>query len=362
MKQGSFFMKYNKLKAKNAYAAAVLFIFGFACLAPLAAQAVPGWVNNLEQAFPSKDWVAVAAQGVSQPQAENAAMNALARAFRTDVASLTQSSQRFSQIVNDAAGKKTVSFDESKNFSQDVTTGSNVRGLIGIQTDVYRAPDKTVYVNARMNRRECAARYSGMVRENTAIINTMLAAAAAAPEQDTFDVYSRLSFAYAIAQVTDNFQNILEVLDPQAANRRPGYGGANAIKTKMLECAGRITIGIALDTEQAADKTLLTRAAGSFFRDLGFRINEQGAGNYALRANARFEGISQNVNSCRYYLDAALENRGKAAVFSFTEDDRKAHPNNASEARRLAVRAAEASLKEGKFAQEFNSWLNSLLD
>jgi hypothetical protein len=331
-------------------------------LTALGAQTVPGWVNELEKAFPSKDWVAVVANGSSQPQAESAAMNALARTFKTDVESLTQASQKFSQIVNDAAGKKTVSFDESKSFSQDVNTSTNVRGLIGVQIDVYRAPDKTVYVNARMNRRECAARYSGMIRENAATINRLLADAAAIPAQDTFDVYSRLSFAYAIALITDNFQNILEVLDPTAVNRKPGYGGANAIKTKMLECAARITIGVVMDTEQPADKTLLTRAAGSFFRDLGFKTNEQGTGNYVLRANARFEGLAQNVNSCRYYLDAALENRGKAAIFSFTEDDRKAHPNNASEARRLAVRAAETSLKEGKFAQEFNSWLNSLLD
>jgi len=350
----------NKLKTK--IYAAVLFIFNMAGLTSLGAQAVPGWVNELDKAFPSRDWVAVVAQDTSQPQAEKAAMNALARAFKTDVSSLTQASQKFSQIVNDAAGKKTVSFDESKSFSQDVNTNTNIQGLIGVQIDVYRAPDKTVYVNARMNRRECGARYSGMIRENAAIINRLLADAAAIPEQDTFDVYSRLSFAYSIAVVTDNFQNLLEVLDSTAVNRKPGYGGANAIKTKMLECASRITIGITVDTEQAADKTLLTRAAGSFFRDLGFKINEQGAGNYVLRANARFEGLAQNVNSCRYYLDAALENRGKAAVFTFTEDDRKAHPNNASEARRLAVRAAETSLKEGRFAKEFNSWLNSLLD
>jgi hypothetical protein len=349
----------NILKTKSACAVAIFCMFG---LTTLGAQAVPVWVNELEKAFPSRDWVAVVDQGASQPQAESAAMNALARAFKTDVSSLTQASQRFSQIVNEAAGKKTVSFDESKNFSQDVNTSTNVRGLIGVQTDAYRAPDNTVYVNARMNRRECSARYSGMIRENAAVINRLLADAAAISQQDSFDVYSRLSFAHAIALVTDNFQNILEVLDPTAVNRKPGYGGANAIKTKMLECAARITIGIAVDTEQSADKTLLTRAAGSYFRDLGFRINEQGTGNYVLRANARFEGLAQNVNSCRYYLDAAMENRGKAAVFTFTEDDRKAHPNNAAEARRLAVRAAENSFKEGKFAQEFNSWLNSLLD
>jgi len=345
-----------------ACAVTALALLGCAGSPKAAAQAAPGWVNDLEKAFPAKDWVAVVAQGSSQPQAESAAMNALARAFKTDVASLTQSSQRYSQIVNDSAGKKTVSFDESKSLSQDVNTSTNVKGLIGVQIDVYRAPDKTVYVNARMNRRECSARYSGMVRENAAVINRLLADAAAIPEQDTFDVYSRLSFAYALAQVTDNFQNILEVLDPAAANRKPGYGGANAIKTKMLECASRITIGVAVDTELAADKTLFTRVAGSFFKDLGFKVNEGGAGNYTLRANARFEALAQNVNSCRYFLDAAMENRGGAAVFSFTEDGRKAHPNTPSEARRLAARAVEESFKSGKFAGEFNAWLNSLLD
>jgi hypothetical protein len=86
----------NKLKTTNAYAAALFFIFGFAGLMTLEAQAVPVWVNELEKAFPSRDWVAVVANGASQPQAESAAMNALARAFKTDVASLTQSSQRFS--------------------------------------------------------------------------------------------------------------------------------------------------------------------------------------------------------------------------------------------------------------------------
>ena len=324
----------------------------------LYAQTVPGWVNNLGQAFPNKDWVAVVAQGSSQPQAETAAMNALARAFKTDVESITQSSQKFSQIVSGA--KNNISFDESKNFSQEVNTSTNVRGLIGVQTDVYRAPDRTVYVNARMNRKECAARYSGMIRENTAIIDRLLASAATG-EQGTFEAYTRLSFAHAIAQVTDNFQNILEVLDPAAASRRPGYGGVDAIKTKMIACAALITIGIVVDTEQAADKTLLTRAAGSFFRDLGFKINESGQGSYVLRVNARFELITQSLVSCRYYLDVALENARKTAIFSFTEDDRRAHPNTESEARRLAVRAVETSLKEGNFAGEFDAWLNTLM-
>jgi hypothetical protein len=332
------------------------------------AQTAPLWVTSLENAYPSKDWVAVNGQDASQQEAESAAMNALARAFRTDVAALTQASLRYSEIIDNAAVKGKIKFDESKNFTQEVNTASNVKGLIGVQTGVYHAPDKTVHVNARMNRRECAARYRGMIRENTAIINTLLNNATVMPQQDTFGVYARLGFAHSIALATDNFQNILEVLDPTAVNRKPNYGGANAIKTKMLETAARITIGVMVDTEQQADKTLLTRAAGSYFRDLGFKTDESGMsgnpylGNYVLRANARFETIQQNVVSCRYYLDAALVGQNGTSIFTFTEDDRKAHPDTVSEARRLAVRAAETSFKEGKFAIEFNKWLNSLVE
>jgi hypothetical protein len=323
-------------------------------------QAVPPWVNNLEGAYPSRDWVAVVAQGSGQSRAEAAAMNALARAFKTDVASLTAASQRFNQIVNDTAGKKSVSLEQSQNFSQEVNTSTNIRGLIGVQTDLYRAADGTVYVNTRMNRRESAVRYAGMIRENEAVIDTLLTAAAR--QEASLEGYAALSFAYTLAEVTDNFQNILEVLNPAAASHRPGYGGANAIKTAMLECAAGITVGITVETETRADSTLFTRAFGSFFRDRGFRINEQGRGPYVLRANTRFEGLSQRVISCRYYLDSALENSDGAVLFAFTEDDRKVHPNTVSEARRLAVRAVETSIKEGKFAGEFDLWLNSLLD
>jgi hypothetical protein len=184
--------------------------------APKQAEA-PQWLTNLEKAYPSREWIAVTAESTSQPQAEVQAMNALARAFRTDISSLIQASQKYSEIIDNAAGSKTLSFNESKNFSEQVNTHTSIKGLIGVQTDVYRAADRAIHVNARMNRRECAARYSGMIRENAAIINTLLASAASKP-QASFDAYSLYSFAHAITQATDNFQNILKVLDATTAN------------------------------------------------------------------------------------------------------------------------------------------------
>jgi len=343
----------------------VLFVSGLSCASAPAQSsqggAAPEWVNNLNRAFPASDWVAVIASGSSQRLAEQQAMNALARAFRTDVSSLTQTSQRFSQIVNEAAGKRTISMEQAQDFSQEVNTSTNIQGLIGVQTDHFQARDGTFYVNARMNRRECAPRYTRMIQENSAVISQLLTMATR--QQISFEAYSALNFAAVIAEITDNFQNILEVLDPTAVNRKPAYGGANAIKARMRELANSITIGILVNTADRNDEILIRRALATFFTEKGFTINEQGSGLYVLNTNVRFEALpfSDRLQSSRYYFNAALTDRNNRTLFTFTEDDRKNH-NLPAEAKRLAVRAVESSVKEEKFATDLDTWLNSLID
>jgi hypothetical protein len=325
-------------------------------------QGAPDWVQDTEKAYPSADWVAVTGQGASRKEAEDAAMNSLARTFKTDVASLTETNQRFSQIVNEAAGKKTVDFNESRDFSSQVRTASSVNALIGVETGIFQSADGTWHANARMNRRECSARYAGMVRENEAVINTLLSRAAALESRSGFEAYAALYYAASIAQVTDNFQNILEVLDPTAVNRRPGYGGAAAIKTRMLALAGRITLGLSVETQDRQEATIIRRALGAFFTGMGFKVNEQGTGDYILSAHVTFETVdTTQVKTCRWFLDAALEARGGRALFSYTGQDRSAHLLD-NEARRMALRGIENSVKEGDFAGNFNAWLGSLLE
>jgi hypothetical protein len=328
-----------------------------------ASQDTPDWVWDLEKAYPSADWVAVMGQGAGQKEAEGAAMNSLARAFKTDIASLTEANQRFSQIVQDAAGKKSVAFNESKDFSSQVKTASSVRALIGVEIGTFQQADgNTWYVNARMNRRECASRYAGMVSENAAVINDLLSRAILLERQSSFEAYAALYYAAAIAQVTDNFQNILEALDSSAVNSRPGYGGEAAIKTRILALAGRITLGIRVETEDRQEAATIRRALGAFFTGKGFKINEQGAGDYTLNAHATFETVdTTRTKTCRWLFDAALETLGGRALFSYTGQGRVAHLLD-NEARRLALRDVEDSVKEGDFAGDFEAWLGSLLE
>jgi hypothetical protein len=332
--------------------------------APTRAQpaAAPEWVWDLERAYPFSGWVAATGQGASRNEAEDAAMNSLAQAFKTDVASLTEMNQRFAQIVDDA-GKKNVAFSESRDFSSQVRTASNVSALIGVETGVFQELNgETWHANARMNRRDCAARYAGMVRENDAVINSLLNRAANLQDRSGFEAYAALQYAESIAQATDNFQNILEVLDPSTMNRRPGYGGAAAIRTRMLALAGRIVVGLMVDTADQQEAVTISRALGSFFTGMGFKINEQGTGNYTLNVRAAFESVeTTQIKTCRWFLDAALEEPGGGSLFSYTGQDQVAH-SLGQEARRLALQDMERSIKAGDFAGDFDAWLGSLLE
>jgi hypothetical protein len=305
----------------------------------------------------------VGGQGTSRQSAENAALNNLARAFKTDVDSLTTAEKQFSEIAAEAAGKKGAIFTGRKNYFEQVSTASSVKGLIGVETGTFlSANGETWYAHARMNRGECAARYETYIRENTAIINELLRLAGAGGT--SLEAYAALYYAAAIAQVTDNFQKILEVLDPAAVDRRPGYGGAAAIRTRMTALAGNITLGMQVEVEAGdrQESATILRAFGAFYNNLGFKVNEGGTGNYILSAHVLFETVdTTKFKTCRWFLDAALKDRRGTALFSYTVEDRAVHLED-KEARRLALRNVETSIKEGDFAGSFSAWLGSLLE
>jgi hypothetical protein len=285
-------------------------------------------------------------------------MNALARAFRTDVASLTQANQAFSQILSEVAGKQTVSFDQSQTFDQDVTTSTNVRGLIGVQLDVYEAPDGTFYVNARMNRSESAARYSSMVQENVRVVRSLMTVAERS--RGAMDAYTALNFAYNVAVITDNFQGILEVLDPRTVSQKPSYGSADAVKLLLQEAARAIVIRVQVTGDVSSR---VSRAFTQAFSERGFRTAATGYTHTlsaALELEAADFGANQRTIYIRHSLTAALANNAGVELFSYSGNDRSGAASE-SEARQGALRKVEAIVAEGEFAQAFDSYLFSLL-
>ena len=328
------------------------------------AQTQPLWVTNRAAAFPDAQWVCVVESAGDRNTAQSAAMNALARMFKVDVKAMTETYQGFARVVEESGDKKIAAFTESKSFAQDITASSNVTGLIGVQSDYWTAPDGTVFVNARMNRRDCAARYAAMISENDRVIQLLKQEAERSPAG--FDAFESLSFAVNVAEVTDNFQSLLEVLDASAASQRPAYGNANTVRTLAQNTARAITITVKVEGDV---NSRIAKAFAAYFTKKGFRTSDQksGANSYLLSAVLELEdldlGSNQRNKYVRYLLSATIEDKGGREVFSYSGNDRAGHVS-ASEARNRALRAAEdsiGSINAGGFAAEFDSYLGSLL-
>jgi hypothetical protein len=319
-------------------------------------------VGDKNKAFPTADWLAVVAEGANPGAAESAAMNALARAFEVDLQSLTTANQQFISIVSQAAGKKSVSVTQSQDFGQEVTTNSSVSGLLGVQTDSWTAANGMVYVIARMNRKDCAARYHAMMTENERNVINLIAQAGRVP--GTFDAYASLAFAARIAAVNDNFQNIAHVLAP-SQDSRFSYGNADAVKTLAQRTAASITIGISV-TGDVGNR--IARAFGSFFSGRGFKTGGAGTAPFTLSAAITMEesdfGPEQTLVFINYTLDTTVSARNGIEVFTYSGSARKGHATM-QQTRQLVLRSAETSItdadEEDSFAAAFDDFWSSLL-
>ncbi|GHT67437.1 hypothetical protein FACS1894110_12930 [Spirochaetia bacterium] len=323
-----------------------------------ASLSAPLWVSDRNAAFPDSQWLCVVESAKDKDTAQGAAMNALARVFRTDIQGITNAYQEFAAVAASSGKKKIAAFTENREFAQEVTTISNITGLIGVQSDVWTAPDGTAYANARMNRRECAARYSAMIRENEGVIGLLKEDAVNAP--GTFDAYEDLKFAVTVATVTDYFQSLLEVLDSGAISRRPNYGNADTVRLLAQNAARSIVITVQVKGDAGGR---ITTAFTSFLENKGFRTSAAGVNSYLLSAVFQLEDVvlnNQTNKFVRYVLNTSITYSDGKEVFSWSGNGREGHVTE-SEARQRALRTAEAAVGTGAFAKEFNEYLDSLL-
>jgi len=328
-------------------------------------RAVPLWVTDSAKAYPDNEWLCVVEQEVDARTAERAAIARLAQVFRVDLNSVTNANRQFAEAVSSAKGQTDLVSSDSREFAQDLVSTSVVSGLIGLQVETWTDRDGRAFANARMNRRECSARYSAMIRENEKVIGQLQEEAKQHPE--TFEAFQMLNLAHSFALVTDNLHSLLTVLDPSAISRRPAYGNAEAVRS-LAQSAGRaiiVTVRVEGDT---GDR--IARAFAECFNSRGFRTNAEGANPYILAASFRMEDVDLGnpLNKyVRYLLDCSLRNKNGVEMLSFSENQREGHVTE-SEARQRAIRTAEQSIRRPDpekpgvgFAAKFDAFLASLL-
>jgi hypothetical protein len=353
----------NKLRLTIKYTG-ILFLAAlvFSCAASPQTQtapigAAPLWVTDTEKVYPDRDWLIVVEAEQDAKLAERAAVTRLAQVFRVDLVSVTNANRRFAETVSNVKGKSRLITSQGNAIAQELTSTSAVSGLIGLQIESWPNPKGRSYANARMNRKECSARYSAMIRENEKVIGGLTEEAERNPR--TFEAFQVLNLAYSFAAVTDNLHSLLTVLDPSAISRRPSYGNAEAVKS-LAQSAGRsivITVKVSGDNSGRIEKAFTESLNSRGFRTAGDNP-------YVLAASFQLEdAVIPNANNykyARYILNYSLKDRGGVELFSASDNGREGHLTE-SEARQRAIRAAEQVIASTGFAVNFDAFLASLL-
>jgi hypothetical protein len=322
-------------------------------------QMPPLWVTDTEKVYPDRDWLVVVEAEQDAKLAERAAVTRLSQVFRVDLVSVTDANRQFAETVSSVKGKKLLLTSQSNTIAQELISTSAVSGLIGLQVESWSNPKGRSYANARMNRAECSARYSAMIRENEKVISGLQEEAERNPR--TFEAFRMLNLAHSFALVTDNLHSLLTVLDTSAISKRPSYGNAEAVKS-LAQNAGRsiiVTVRVNGDNSGRIEKAF-TESLNS----RGFKTSAVGDNSYVLAASFQIEDAvivnPNNYKFARYILNYSLKDRGGAELFSSSDNGREGHLTD-SEARQRAVRAAEQSIASNGFAVNFDAFLASLI-
>jgi hypothetical protein len=308
----------------------------------------PLWVTDRNAAFSERDWVCAVEQGASRAEARSAAVAALARTFKMDVKSVTSAAQSFSR----AAG----GMSRDSSLKQQVDTSSDVAGLMGVINDFWNAPDGSWHATARMNRRDGAAAYSAVIKQNADTITALIQDAG--DKGATFGGYESLAFAYSLATLNDNYQNILSVLDASKQTRF-SYGNAAAVRALMQKTAADIVIAVEVSGDE---RGVLAKAFSSVFSGRNFKTSA-GASDAAYKLSADYsltpEGPVGKTFRVRYVINAVLYDRDGEEALSFTENKRVTS-NTETQAAARALRDTEKAVTETGFAKSFDQYLESL--
>jgi hypothetical protein len=312
--------------------------------------------------YPASQWLVSVERGVDKNAAESAALNALAQTFKVDIQGVTKANQVLINKLEQSKGKEKSETLQLSNLSQETVAISQVSGLIGIERDIWTdSRDGVVYACVRMNRKESVARYTALIKENEALIETLKTTAANIP--GTFEAYENLAFAAGIAELTDNFFIILSVLQPSSTNLYPAYGSVNAIRSLANEAVSLIVIDVTVSGDV---DNRISKAFASVFSAKNFKTtvitNKSLNNHYTLKADFKLEDVpfaDSKFQYTRYLLTGSVMNQDGTEIGGLSETDREGHTIQ-REARERAILNVERVITEGTFAQKFDAYLDSL--
>jgi len=226
------------------------------------ASGAPDWTRDPYNKFDKQVYVAAVGIGNSRQAAEKDALGKLVAIFGQNIQVDEKISTAYSETVKSGA---VASWSENTSVNSTIGTSAGMDSLVGAEIgETWQDNKNNFYAAAILNKSKAIQIYSGMVKENQAMIDNLLKMTEA--EKNTLDGFARYKFAAIIADINTSYGNLLSYIG--APSYAQGLKKGDSYRLEAQNISKAIPIGITVDNDKAG------RIEGAFakaFSDIGFR-------------------------------------------------------------------------------------------
>jgi len=313
----------------------------------------PDWTRDPYSKFDKQLYVAVVGVGNSRQEAEKDALGKLVASFEQSIQVDEKISVAYTEAVKSGAA---ASWSENTSINNTITTSAGMNTLVGAEIgDTWQDNKNNYYAAAILNRSKAVQVYSGMIKDNQAMIDNLLKMTDA--EKNTLDGFARYQFSAVIADINISYGNLLSVIG--APSYAQGLKKGDSYRLEAQNITKAIPVGITVTNDKAGR---IQSAFAKALSNIGFKSGGSNS-RYVLKVNittSPVELAGQTNKFSRIELTADLtDTTSNTVLLPYNFNSREGHTTQ-SEADNRAYAAAERKINE-EYADLLNDYLSQFL-
>jgi len=312
----------------------------------------PEWVNDINSAYSSNQYLAVLGEGDSLSKAQAKAAANMALIFESRIIVDTTIENRYAEMHKQ--GVLTSTSDET--LVADKISQLSDQTLLNLKFgESWTNNMGTVIVAAYINRRETAELYRNRINEQTGVLLRLKTLG-----DDSFGRIERYAYydsAYVIAMSNEIMLEQLDIISPAAASMLGTDYELADIKTSRTDAFDQMTFRLAFSGDTQAK---LSSTVSDMLTDIGFSVSD--SGDIAVAGSLHSEKIERNndYENYKWYLLLEVVDETGTVIISVDESGISASTSESAARSRINVDVEKVINKE--FSRQFNSYLNSFME
>jgi len=306
-----------------------------------------------ESVYPEDDYLFAVGTGDTRRDAENDAMGALARIFRSDIKMSSQGVKQYRELVN--SGDTTLS--ELEKSLVQTTTVSAEQELLGIEFSPSYTDDRgVVNILAVMDRKKTGAIYRDLIQKNNARVDSLLALADEATSLAKEFAYT--NGAAVVAQGNQIYLDQLSIINPAMARFSRPENDLNTVQRRLDEVQGKMSFRIELEGDVDGVFTEVVK------EELGKnKLSYSETGDLVIRGVTKMTPMDKSgkYETLQWQVSISLVDNEGTTLASFEKVNRESSLTQ-DQARLIAIKSIEKVLTKDFVPAIFSYFHNLILE